>query len=725
MKKKPIFQKILVPLMGLVMLEILILVSGIFGSGLIGKLADNERAIVDEMISGRRDYLENVMVGNWMNVDYTVERINAQTQRLLDEGSISLAALDDSSEESLPLLSEAVDYLISMMRSNCVSGAFLILNTEDLSGSIESGAYKDKPGIYLRDSNPISQYSAQNQDLLVERAPISLVHELGIAADSFWSPNFGFHEKGQAYYDFLYQPFQTAYQDKSGYEWKDMGYWSEPFQLFGEGKTAIAYSVPLILEDGTVYGVLGIDITRDYFSTLLPYGEIAGNDRGAYFLAKCGEEEGVFYGAFGDGNLGMQRDGADARLALDAKEYYVKALALGNYNSNTPFFNDKWVLAGAVPMTRLTAFSRQVSATLAVAILVTLLVGAAGSFLISYMIQKPVSLLSKALGEQDPRTSIRLQDTGISEIDRMAEAMEKLSRNVIEGDMKFTKIIRMASVTLAGFQINYEDNSLFATENFFSVFGRPDIDERTLSVERFDRIMDSFHCYFLEYDKVNDSYIYRIRQNDSERYVQLKYMKDEKNCYGLCEDVTRTIQEKRTLQHERDHDLLTNLYNRRAFLREVQKLFGEHLQDIHMGALIMMDLDNLKYVNDSFGHAYGDKYIMEAAAVMRECLPANALYARISGDEFYIFIYGCHSREEIDEQIEKIRRGMSCAFIALPDKEKYKVQASGGVAWYPKDSTSVEDLFKYADFAMYEVKKNGKGAIRDFDRASYEEQNIL
>ena len=725
MKKQTIFQKILVPMMGLVFLEIFILVSSIFGQDLIGELSNNERSIVDETIHGRKEYLQNIMLNNWMNLDYTVQSINKITDEMMDSGEITLEELDDSSGACAPLITKIAEPLIKMMRSNSVSGAFVIMNTDDLKKDIESGSCQDKPGIYLQDKDPASQFSSDNSDLLVERAPLTTVKDLGIAADSFWRLNFAFGTKDKKYYDFFYEPFQAALENDGTYGWKDMGYWSRPYRLMDEGTERMAYSVPLILEDGTVYGVLGIDISLKYFSTLFPYQELNEDGSSAYFIGKKTDGEYEYESVFGETGQGLKTSDGNGNLVVDQERFYLHEIPLDIYNSNTPFYEEQFVFGGIVPVARLNAFANRTEFVLGIAILLTFTIGVLGSLLISYMIQKPVALLSHEMENQDVRKEVRLQDTGIREIDQMSEAIEKLSRNVLESDMKLTRIIKMASVRLAGFQINYEEKSLFITEGFFEIFGRPDIEESELSIDEFHELMEEFHRYFVEQKEISNTYIYRIRTDQAERYIQLRFLEDEKNCYGLCEDITQSALEKRILQHERDHDLLTNLYNRRAFWRKVQDLFHDRKESIRIGALLMLDLDNLKYINDTFGHEYGDRYIVEMANALSEYLPANSLYARISGDEFYAFVYGYDTKEEVEQQILVLKQGISSVYITLPGDVKQAIQASGGLAWYPKDSTSMEELFKYADYAMYEVKKSKKGEIREFDSSHYEKRDEM
>lgn len=722
-KKKSIFKKILIPLMGLLILEILILVCSVFGQGIITELNNNEKAIINEKVESRKNYLENEMIGSWMNLTYTAEIINDSTEKLLKSGAITMQTLDNGSDYAVPLLSEAAEPLLAMMRTNHVTGAFIILNTGDLSVDKINGQLKDKPGIYLRDSNPQAQPSYRNQDILIERAPIALVRQMGIATDTAWNPKFSFQDSGQSYYDFLYKPFQAAYENPE-YSMEDCGYWSHAFNLFGEGKRAIAYSIPLKLSDGSVYGVLGIDITQDYLREFIPNEEIADSGTGAYILA-LEQEDGTLSDALVNGAAYTKEAEEGQKIKIDSSKYYAYSETLNLYNSNTPFSDEKWVLTAAAPLDSIMDFAKKVELALMAAVIVTIIIGLLGSFLISYKVQKPVSDLSKEIREKDPMKRIQLRQTGIEEIDQMTQAIEKLSLDVIDSGQKFTKIIEMASVRLAGFQIDRAERQLFKTENFFDIFGCPEADGIEMSIEDFDAKFKEFKHYFVEKDELADSYIYKIPDGRGSRFLKLKCRVTEDNCYGLVEDVTQSLLEKKVLQHERDHDPLTNLFNRRAFRREVQELFEERLEELKTAALIMIDLDNLKYINDTYGHDYGDKYIIKAALAFRYYLPAGAITARISGDEFNIFLYGYDSEKEIQTVIDTMKMGLDSMVLTLPGDILQKVQASGGIAWYPKDSTSFEVLLKYADYAMYMVKNSTKGEILSFDKEHYLSKNSL
>ena len=718
MKKKPIFLRILIPVMILAAAEILILIGTIFGQGIIGELIQNEKDIVDEHVRHRKDFLENRMNYDWMNLDSTVEHINSIARYQLEAGRISLDTLDDSSAESGPLLMAVADELINALRLSRASGVFLVLNTEDPEELEDGGG--DKPGIYLRDADPQAPASGTNQDLLVERGPVSVVQDLGIAADSSWRVKIEQDEKTGKWYEFLDRPYRAAFTEGKKYSWSDLGCWSSPYRLSGEGKWLISYSVPLILDDGTVYGVVGIDISYDYMGMLLPDDEISSS-LGAYFLARETDSPGVFGGVFGNNSSLNAMDGSLVSLG---EEYYYHAERLNIYDSNTPFAEEQWLLVGMVPCTELKSFSSHVNQSMRLAVYVAVILGLAGSFLTSYILQRPLAKVSRQMREQDPRSAVVLAPTGIREIDQMSEAIEKLSRDVIESGSKFTKIIEMASVRLAGFQVDVQTGQLFLTDFFFHIFLRNDVDNQKIDMDGFKTLMVSMNRYIVERDGDAGSYLYKIPNGAAFRFVHLRTKEDGYNCYGLAEDVTETMLEKEMLKHERDHDLLTGLFNRRAFQCRMRELF-EQKDQLLQGAFLMFDLDNLKYINDTYGHDYGDKYIQSAAHVFHDFLPEKSVYARISGDEFNVFIYGCSTREELESHISHLRKGISGLSLELPGGEVHSIRMSGGIAWYPQNGTSCEDLMKYADFAMYRAKKSRKGEIEEFDPNIFRSQNVL
>ncbi len=207
-----------------------------------------------------------------------------------------------------------------------------------------------------------------------------------------------------------------------------------------------------------------------------------------------------------------------------------------------------------------------------------------------------------------------------------------------------------------------------------------------------------------------------IRANKATEKLELKetgILEIDQMSEALEDLSDRLLQEQQNLQYERDHDFLTDLYNRRAFGRRIRELLEEKGGGNAIGAYIMMDLDNLKMVNDTFGHEYGDKYIRCASDAMRTALGSEALYSRISGDEFNIFIFDEDGeRSRVNALIEKLQKTIDESYILLPDGSKKMLRLSGGVSWYPDGGANPDELQKNADYAMYVVKKTTKSQIR-------------
>lgn len=189
----------------LLITEIVILAISVYAGGIVERLEENSRDILQERVINKKGFLENEMNNTWSDVTLLAETINTKAEMLEKQGIISIDQLDNGSNEASPLIAEIADDMIQKLRSNRVNDIYVIFNNHDLDEDVS-----DKPGIYIRDMDPASKASNRNADLLIERAPASIVQKLNISTDTSWTPlfNFGKHEKD--YYKFLYRPYQAA-----------------------------------------------------------------------------------------------------------------------------------------------------------------------------------------------------------------------------------------------------------------------------------------------------------------------------------------------------------------------------------------------------------------------------------------------------------------------------------------------------------------------------------
>ena len=171
---------------------------------------------------------------------------------------------------------------------------------------------------------------------------------------------------------------------------------------------------------------------------------------------------------------------------------------------------------------------------------------------------------------------------------------------------------------------------------------------------------------------------------------------------------------ERTLQYEASYDGLTDLANRKEFLRQVEKALAHSQRHGDMTAVIVLDLDGFKQINDLWGHATGDKALQNVASRIRSLIRTGDTAARLGGDEFAILLEGLPNRWTVSAWIkrilEKLRMPLEIDDTTLP------LSASIGCAMYPSDGTCATDLMDRADLALYEAKNTGKNDFAFFER---------
>ena len=188
-------------------------------------------------------------------------------------------------------------------------------------------------------------------------------------------------------------------------------------------------------------------------------------------------------------------------------------------------------------------------------------------------------------------------------------------------------------------------------------------------------------------------------------------------------DVSDEIREKRKLTYERDHDVLTQLFNRRAFRSRVEAILSGDACGIC--AMILWDLDNLKVINDTYGHDAGDQLICATARYLQKLSSSRCIVSRMAGDEFLVFFHHYQKESEIRTIVEGMHRQINAHKITFTGKEEIRIRLSAGIAWYPKDAQDFDTLSKYADFAMYSIKSTQKGGIEEFQPSTYHKDKLL
>ena len=182
--------------------------------------------------------------------------------------------------------------------------------------------------------------------------------------------------------------------------------------------------------------------------------------------------------------------------------------------------------------------------------------------------------------------------------------------------------------------------------------------------------------------------------------------------YGCARDITDRKRHEELVNYQAYHDLLTSLPNRALFEDRI-KLATAHARRYRESLAVMyLDVDRFKLVNDSLGHAMGDKLLQIVAERITGCLRAEDTLARFGGDEFTLLLPQIRTKADAGAVAMKILDSIR-APIHVNNQEIF-ISASIGIAMYPHSGETMETLVKSADIAMYHVKSNGKDGFRFF-----------
>jgi diguanylate cyclase (GGDEF)-like protein/PAS domain S-box-containing protein len=187
----------------------------------------------------------------------------------------------------------------------------------------------------------------------------------------------------------------------------------------------------------------------------------------------------------------------------------------------------------------------------------------------------------------------------------------------------------------------------------------------------------------------------------------------------IARDVSERECAAQRIEHLAYHDTLTNLPNRILLTDRVNGALARARRTGQAGALLFLDLDKFKRINDSLGHSIGDELLKEIARRLQATLREEDTIARLGGDEFVVLLEGLgqgqeHAVAQARDIAEKVRTLFTEAFL-LDGHELY-VTASIGIVTFPQDGDSVDTLLRHADTAMYHAKGAGRDGARIFER---------
>ena len=183
---------------------------------------------------------------------------------------------------------------------------------------------------------------------------------------------------------------------------------------------------------------------------------------------------------------------------------------------------------------------------------------------------------------------------------------------------------------------------------------------------------------------------------------------------GVARDITARVRAEEELARMAHYDALTGLPNRALLQDRLKRAMSRADRGQTLLAVMFLDLDQFKEINDSLGHAVGDAVLKEIALRLESCLRATDTVARLGGDEFTILLEDVRSAEEISRVADKLLRAI--AERADVAGHELHLSTSIGVTVYPLDDHDADTLLRNADLAMYHAKQEGRNNVQFFSR---------
>ena len=199
------------------------------------------------------------------------------------------------------------------------------------------------------------------------------------------------------------------------------------------------------------------------------------------------------------------------------------------------------------------------------------------------------------------------------------------------------------------------------------------------------------------------------------RFTNLVWIDGSEVIVCTAADITQKKKSQQKIEFQAHNDFLTGLYNRMKCESDLRKIIKQSVKDGVKGAVMFIDLDDFKHINDGLGHQYGDILLQQIAAGLQSIVGLRGKCYRMGGDEFVASVMP-DMFSELERIANKVKDMFNKPWYLM--ETEYFCTMSMGIAVFPDDSKDVHEIIRLADIAMYESKKNGKNGYTFYDSCS-------
>lgn len=629
-----------------VVLQSLLISYLLISGGVIEQARINEYKIFSEKVNGRADNLANEMTNVWTNFELYTNQIRQYFTDIDNSDGGFTKSENEILEDLAPVVMDALYYTKT-------TGAFLIME----EGTDTENSH---PAVYFRNVNP-DRADEKNSNLYLFSGSWRIAEKMKVVTDSNWSPRLTLTDDNQDFYE---KPFQNVGMAPNE-RW--LGYWSPPFRVKPEGEEVITYSIPLADKKGKPVGVFGVEIAVNYLYKFLPASDLQPTNSYGYIIGTLSNEETNMHVVAAQGALQnrilragetLRLEEVDSRNSIyelkdhhGGKDLYACTNAMKMYYNNTPYDGEEWYLVGLMDKDALMQQPERILNALLTAFFISLCIGVI------------VAIVS-------------------------GKWFTKLAR-----------VMELSEVQVGAFEIKMRSNRVFMTNQIPKMLNLTKAQQHEFEKDKF-----KFWDFLREFSQsgTDEPNLYKIRIDGEEHWLRITQKMEDGIVRGVVMDVTEEILQTRALKEERDYDVLTGVKNRRAF-EHVQEILNTQLSaESNLGA-VMCDLNELKQVNDSFGHDKGDEYIRFSAEAICKAFPFGGVF-RVGGDEFVVLADNL-SEDEVKESCKKLTELMD----EYRKTSGFRAGVAFGYSFYnPESDSKLEDMILRADEAMYKNKRSMK-----------------
>jgi diguanylate cyclase (GGDEF)-like protein/PAS domain S-box-containing protein len=298
--------------------------------------------------------------------------------------------------------------------------------------------------------------------------------------------------------------------------------------------------------------------------------------------------------------------------------------------------------------------------------------------------------------------------------------LRQLNAHLEESEQRYRSLVELAPDAI---WIHSAGRITFLNPAALRLFGASSA-EQLIGTEAIERIPSAFHVQVAEWATLDLAEVHKKQRSplqvarldgstvDVEFFGCAIRFNNEDSVMNVAHDITERLLHEKAIKHQATHDQLTGLPNRALFLDRLAHAIRRAKRRKEKLAVVFVDLDKFKQINDTLGHAIGDELLRTVAATLRGCVRDFDTVARLGGDEFVLLLDS--PLDDTTPGLIAERIGKRLAKPVLLGGQEHVITSSMGLSLYPADGAQAEILLRQADIAMYRAKESGRNRFRFF-----------